>query len=91
LNKNNLLESNETWSFTCQTNITQTTTNTGVAQGNANGLTAIDASLATVVVAAPALPNTGLGEQGISFGVVASGLVIAALGYFYFLRRKQTA
>ncbi len=60
LNKNNLLESNEVWSFTCQTNITKTTTNIGTAEGQANGLTAIDFSSATVVVATPGFPNTGL-------------------------------
>lgn len=59
LNKNDLLESNETWSFTCKTKITQTTTNTGTAEGHANGLTAYDFSPATVVVAPPKLPNTG--------------------------------
>lgn len=64
LNKNNLLESNETWQFTCQTNITQTTTNIGTAEGHANGLTAIDFSPSTVVVAAPGLPNTGFPSEG---------------------------
>lgn len=64
LNNNNLLESNETWSFACQTNLTQTTTNIGTAVGSANGLTATDFSLATVVVAAPKLPNTGLSPEG---------------------------
>ena len=51
LNQNNLLESNESWSFVCQTHLTQTTTNIGTAEGHANGLTAIDFSPATVVVA----------------------------------------
>jgi hypothetical protein len=66
LNQNNLLENNETWRFTCQTNITQTTTNTGTAVGYANSLIAIDYSPITVVVppatltTAPKLPNTGL-------------------------------
>ncbi len=59
LNKNNLLESNESWSFTCQTYLTQTTTNIGTADGSANGMTAVDHSLATVVVAVPGLPKTG--------------------------------
>jgi hypothetical protein len=59
LNKNDLLESNESWSFTCQTNLTQTTTNTGVAYGTANGLIATDFSLATVAVTPPKLPKTG--------------------------------
>ena len=60
LNKNNLLESNEVWKFTCKSNLTQTTTNTATASGEANGLTARDYAVATVVVASPALPNTGL-------------------------------
>lgn len=60
INKNNLLESNETWVFTCKTNLTETTTNIGTASGSANGLTATDFALATVVVASPKLPNTGL-------------------------------
>ncbi len=64
LNKNDLLESNETWQFTCQTNLTQTTTNIGTAEGHANGLTAIDFAPATVVVAVPGLPNTGLPPHG---------------------------
>lgn len=60
LNKNNLLESNESWSFTCKTSLTKTTTNIGMAIGHANGLTAVDLSPATVAVEAPGLPNTGL-------------------------------
>ncbi|MFA6272897.1 MAG: ice-binding family protein [Candidatus Paceibacterota bacterium] len=69
LNKNNLLESNEAWSFTCQTNITQTTTNIGTAIGSAHGLTAIDLSPATVAVASPKLPNTGINpdEENVPF------------------------
>jgi hypothetical protein len=62
LNKNNLLESNEAWSFTCQTNLTKTTTNIGTAVGYANGLSAVDVSPATVAVATPSLPNTGFPE-----------------------------
>lgn len=60
LNKDNLLDHGETWQFTCKSNITQTTTNIGTAEGHANGLTAIDFSSVTVVVAPPGLPNTGL-------------------------------
>jgi len=63
LNKNNLLESNETWTFTCQTSMTQTTTNIGTAIGFANGLSAVDISPATVVVTSPGLPQTGYEED----------------------------
>lgn len=58
LNKNDLLESNETWSFTCQSNITKTTTNIGTAEGHANGMTAIDFSPAVVVVSLPTTTTT---------------------------------
>lgn len=66
LNKNDLLESNEVWSFTCASNLTETITNIGTAEGSANGLTAIDYAMATVVVSSPKLPNTGLPPRGTS-------------------------
>lgn len=88
LNNNNLLESNESWSFTCQTNLTQTTTNTGTAEGHANGLTAIDFSPATVVVT-PGLPNTGFGSGGVSWITVILGGILVAAGAFYFGRRQR--
>jgi uncharacterized repeat protein (TIGR01451 family) len=96
LNHNNLLENNEVWSFTCQTYLTMNTTNTGTAEGHANGLTAIDFALATVIVSAPVpkLPNTGLPPEGngvtknvvMLFGALAASLVL-----LYVARRKQTA
>ena len=66
INKNNLLESGEEWLFTCLTNITQTTINTGTASGEANGLTARDLAVATVVVAdvVTKLPKTGIAPDG---------------------------
>ncbi|MFA6524332.1 MAG: ice-binding family protein [Candidatus Paceibacterota bacterium] len=93
LNKNNLLESNETWSFTCQTNIIQTTTNIGTAEGHANGLTAIDFSPATVVVApvVPKLPKTGFGsENNISWNIIIPAGIMGILISFYLARKKQT-
>ncbi|OIO31304.1 hypothetical protein AUJ77_00105 [Candidatus Nomurabacteria bacterium CG1_02_43_90] len=63
LNKNNLLESNETWQFTCQSKITQTTTSIGTAMGYANGLTASDFSPVTVLVDPPGFPNAGLPHE----------------------------
>lgn len=93
LNHNDLLESNESWSFTCQTNLTQTTTNIGTAEGSANGLTATDFSPTTVVVAAPKLPNTGLlsSKNNIPWDVVVPAGIFAILVSLYFIRRKQTA
>lgn len=85
INSNNLLESNETWSFTCQSNITQTTTNIGTAVGYANGLTAVDFSSATVVVpgvlgTTVGFPNAGLPpEKGDTLWFVAVLIGVIAL------------
>lgn len=65
------LDPSETWTYTCASRLTQTTTNTASAIGEANNLTARDFAIATVVVAAavpittvvpavPKLPNTGV-------------------------------
>jgi len=93
LNKNNLLESNEVWSFTCQTNLTQSTTNVGTAKGSANGLTATDFSPATVVVAAPKLPKTGVGSDDKSSSapwniIIPTGIFVAIFS-LYLARRNQ--
>ncbi|MDO8584728.1 MAG: hypothetical protein Q7R85_01240, partial [bacterium] len=94
LNKNDLLENNEAWSFICETNLTQTTTNIGTASGKANGLIAVDSSPATVVVASPGLPNTGIGfddRSGVLWiAIVAIGLFVA-FASFYVERKKRRA
>lgn len=53
------LDVNETWTYACQMNLTETTTNTVTVSGQANGLTARDFAIATVIVGEPGLPNTG--------------------------------
>lgn len=101
LNKNNLLESDEVWSFTCQSNLTQTTTNIGTAKGSANGLTATDFSTVTVVVSAPVpqvlgvtagFPNTGFPPQDNSnapWNVIIPTGILIALFSAYSIRKKQ--
>lgn len=92
INKNNLLESSETWTFTCQSNINQTTTNIGTAEGQANGLTAIDFSPATVVVAPPGLPNTGFAPFGTDIWnilTLVNTLGLAAV-LLYIVRKQRT-
>ena len=68
-NGDNKLDPSETWTYTCQSNLTSTIINTVEASGDANGLTARDFAIVTVVVAAgaavvPALPNTGIPFAG---------------------------
>lgn len=96
LNGNNLLESNETWSFTCQMNVTENTVNRATAEGHANGLTAIDYALATVVVSqgqvlGVSFPNTGLPPERKSgvWGVLIFAGIAATLILLSLSRKKQ--
>jgi uncharacterized repeat protein (TIGR01451 family) len=94
VNKNDLLDPGETWQFTCNSNITKTTTNIGTAEGHANGLTAIDLSQATVIVGAPSLPNTGLTpfSGDVLMNVILLVVVIALIATaFYIIRKNQSA
>jgi hypothetical protein len=54
------LDTNETWHYACTSTLSQTTTNSATATGQASGLTAIDVANATVVVGTPGLPNAGV-------------------------------
>jgi len=90
LNKNGLLDSNETWTFTCKTNVAQTTTNIGKATGFANGLVAVDLSPATVIVAPIKLPATGTDPSNdIPWNVVIPVGVLVVLLAVYFITKKK--
>src|SRR3989344_1155855 len=90
VNSNNMLDVSETWVYSCQMNLTQTTTNTGTAQGSANGFTVTDLSLATVVVSAPALPKTGFPpEENTLWNIILPAGILGALFSFYLARKKE--
>jgi len=93
-NSNLKLDTTETWTYTCQTKLAETTVNTITASGEANGLTARDFAIATVIVnaAVPKLPSTGLAssENNIPWNVIAPVGIFAILILLYFVRRKQT-
>lgn len=90
-NGNAKMESSETWVYTCRTNLTTTTTNTAVAQGDANGLTARDFAIATVVVASPKLPNTGFPPFGTSAEAAAvAGILMAVIASAIVLKRRSS-
>lgn len=93
-NNDSLLDTTETWTYTCQTNLTATTTNTAVATGEGNGFSVRDFAVATVVVAAavPALPNTGIAPNVnplIPLGIVLAIVTIA--GLYYGAARKKAS
>ncbi|MDP2691574.1 MAG: ice-binding family protein [bacterium] len=56
-NRNSMLDPNERWTYTCRTRLSETTTNTAIASGEANGITVRDFAIVTVVVAAPVPPQ----------------------------------
>jgi uncharacterized repeat protein (TIGR01451 family) len=91
-NSDSKLDPSETWTYTCRQNLTVTTTNTAVATGVANGMTARDFAIATVVVAtaAPALPKTGFAPGTGNLVWPVLGLGLAALSLLV-MRRKQTS
>ncbi len=64
INGNHLLESTETWIYTCQMNITVSTRNVATVIAKANGLAAVASAFADVRVSAPGLPKTGLPPGG---------------------------
>ncbi|MFA5248677.1 MAG: ice-binding family protein [Patescibacteria group bacterium] len=91
-NGDSQLQSTETWTYTCQTNLTKTTTNTAIASGEANGFIVRDLAVATVVVAAtvPKLPNTGISSgNSIPWNIIIPVGIFAILTSLYFVRRKQ--
>lgn len=93
INEDSKLDASEAWTYTCRTMITETTTNTAIASGEANGLSVRDFAVATVIVAAaaPALPNTGIAdsESSILLNIVIPVGIFAVLILFYNARRKQ--
>jgi len=94
INNDSKLDTTETWTYTCPTNLTQTTTNTATATGQANGLTIRDFAIATVVVApqTPTLPNTGFPPTGIQWAIVifAGILIVASVLIILSLRKRTT-
>ena len=55
-NGDSKLDMDETWVYRCSTTLSETHTNTVVATGWANGISAVDIAHATVVVGAPIIP-----------------------------------
>lgn len=92
VNGDSMLDPTETWTYTCSMNLTQTTTNTVIASGDANGLTARDIAVATVVVAVPSLPSTGIapGDRNIIWDINMSVGALTALIALYLTRKRQT-
>jgi len=90
-NGNNLLDPSETWAYACSANLTNTTMNTAIASGEANGLIARDFAVATVVVAAvvPALPNTGFAPNGQNIAILLALATLILISFVAALRKRM--
>lgn len=62
VNSDKLLQPGETWIYIGTTTLTATTTNTATAKGSANGMTATDIAIATVIVAPPVVGTVTGGQ-----------------------------
>ena len=92
VNRDSKLDPSEKWTYTCQTNLTHSTTNTVMATGDANGLRARDFAVATVVVATaiPKLPATGVApmESFLVWPALAIGLLAVSILALVIWRKK---
>jgi uncharacterized repeat protein (TIGR01451 family) len=92
-NNDKKLDTSETWVYTCQATLAQSTTNTATATGWANGISATDFAIATVLVASPSLPNTGFpfeaGTVSLDTLMLVLILVVVAVSLVVTLRRRE--
>ncbi len=91
-NRDSMLDPSETWIYDCRTSLKNTTTNTVMATGDANGLRARDYAVATVVVATavPKLPNTGVAPMGnVLVWPVIAFVILAGSILFLIVRRNK--
>jgi len=95
VNADNLLQPSETWTYTSKAKLNATTINTATAKGSANGLTAVDIALATVVVTQPAVvtPTVTGGQIPKTstplYALLLLGLVLAMVGIVIWRRSKR--
>lgn len=76
VNNNGILEVNETWTYRCSMYVPVTHTSSLVATGWANGISAVDIAISTVVVGVPGLPETGVVPPIIHITKVPSPLAL---------------
>ena len=92
-NNNGLLDPGETWTYTCRMNVPVSTSNVATAKGEANGFTALGYAFATVLVAAPGLPDTGLPPEGANFqwdiAIIAAILSLVFVSLILTVRKRK--
>ncbi|HBB04678.1 TPA: hypothetical protein DCZ39_07475 [Patescibacteria group bacterium] len=86
-NYDHLLDINESWVYTCQSNISVSTRNVAIAEGKANGFIVQDQTFANVYVT-PGLPKTGLSITPWHIIVLASILMIISTSLIFVFKKK---
>ncbi len=93
-NNNNLLDPDETWTYTCKTYVPVSMWNAATVEGRANGFTAIGYAFATVLVATPGLPNTGFPPAGSNMpwnviALIGGSLMLISASLVMILKKKR--
>jgi uncharacterized repeat protein (TIGR01451 family) len=94
-NSDSKLDVTETWVYTCRMNLSNTTTNTAIAVGQANGFSVRDFAVAvvTVATAVPALPQTGFASEGnnvlLDIVMLTGILMLASILFVAVLRKRK--
>jgi len=95
VNMDNLLQPDEIWIYTSQMMLNTTTTNTATAKGNANGMTATDIAIATVVVTpsvvvAPTVTGGQIPKTSTPlYQLIIFGVLLALVGYLGWRKRNH--
>ena len=82
-NGNGVMDTFETWTYSCQQTLLVTTTNTATARGQANGLTATDTSVVSVVLVQSYVLPTGINLQLIKLACLNNDLNDACRTVYY--------
>jgi len=92
-NSNGLLDTNETWMYTCKTNVQISTASVATVKGNANALPALAYAFTNVLVAVPDLPNTGLpneaGNTSIAIIILSALLIVVSTALVVVLKKQK--
>lgn len=98
INNNDLLDTNEVWTYTCSTNISTTTRNVATVVGRANVVTVTDTDFANVVVElsssdtpfVPKLPKTWLmGIASWKLAILGAIFLMFSISFVVALRKRD--
>ena len=90
VNGDGLLDTNETWTYTCTTNIPVSTASVATVKGDANAFPTLAYAFVNILVSTPGLPNTGFpSENGTSWTVIILAILLAAVSVSLIVTLKK--